>query len=386
MQNPVNKFYYPLLATFLPTSESQVIFLLNMKKRILVAMSGGVDSGTTAALLKNEGHDVIGVTMQLWDYGDAEGGCCSADDVRDARRVADQVGIPHYVVNYMDIFKKYIVEDFVGKYLSGKTPSPCVLCNQFMKFNFLLRRALELGADYLATGHYARIETEEATRKFYLNKAVDSAKDQSYFLFTLTQNELRRIMFPLGSMTKDEVREVAKSMNLKVADKPDSQEVCFITGGDYRDFLKEYTDNKRENGEIVDVEGSTLGYHDGIHSFTVGQRRGLRISKGKPMYVVRVEPETNRVVVGEEKDIFRTGLVANNITWADADRVASEEIEVKAKIRYRHREEVALVKLQSDGEALVEFRTPQRAMTPGQAIVFYKEDRVLGGGWINEVL
>jgi tRNA-specific 2-thiouridylase len=357
-----------------------------MKKRILVAMSGGVDSGTTAALLKNEGHDVIGVTMQLWDYGDAEGGCCSADDVRDARRVADQVGIPHYVVNYMDIFKKYIVEDFVGKYLSGKTPSPCVLCNQFMKFNFLLRRALELGADYLATGHYARIETEEATRKFYLNKAVDSAKDQSYFLFTLTQNELRRIMFPLGSMTKDEVRDVAKSMNLKVADKPDSQEVCFITGGDYRDFLKEYTDNKRENGEIVDVEGSTLGYHDGIHSFTVGQRRGLRISKGKPMYVVRVEPETNRVVVGEEKDIFRTGLVANNITWADADRVASEEIEVKAKIRYRHREEVALVKLQSDGEALVEFRNPQRAMTPGQAIVFYEEDRVLGGGWINEVL
>ena len=386
MQNPVNKFNYPLLATFLPTSESQVIFLLNMKKRILVAMSGGVDSGTTAALLKNEGHEVIGVTMQLWDYGDAEGGCCSADDVRDARRVADQVGIPHYVVNYMDIFKKYIVEDFVGKYLSGKTPSPCVLCNQFMKFNFLLRRALELGADYLATGHYARIETEEATGKFYLNKAVDSAKDQSYFLFMLTQNELRRIMFPLGSMTKEEVREVAKSMNLKVADKPDSQEVCFITGGDYRDFLKEYTDNKRENGEIVDVEGSTLGYHDGIHSFTVGQRRGLRISKGKPMYVVRVEPETNRVVVGEEKDIFRTGLVANNITWADADRVASEEIEVKAKIRYRHREEVALVKLQSDGEALVEFRTPQRAMTPGQAIVFYKEDRVLGGGWINEVL
>ena len=357
-----------------------------MKKRILVAMSGGVDSGTTAALLKNEGHEVIGVTMQLWDYGDAGGGCCSADDVRDARRVADQVGIPHYVVNYMDIFKKYIVEDFVGKYLSGKTPSPCVLCNQFMKFNFLLRRALELGADYLATGHYARIETEEGTGKFYLNKAVDSAKDQSYFLFMLTQNELRRIMFPLGSMTKDEVREVAKSMNLKVADKPDSQEVCFITGGDYRDFLKEYTDNKRENGEIVDVEGNTLGYHDGIHSFTVGQRRGLRISKGKPMYVVRVEPETNRVVVGEEKDIFRTGLVANNITWADADRVASEEIEVKAKIRYRHREEVALVKLQSDGEALVEFRTPQRAMTPGQAIVFYKEDRVLGGGWINEVL
>jgi tRNA-specific 2-thiouridylase len=355
-----------------------------MKKRILVAMSGGVDSGTTAALLKREGHDVIGVTMQLWDYGDADGGCCSADDVRDARRAADQIGIPHYVVNYMDIFKKYIVEDFVGKYLSGKTPSPCVLCNQFMKFNFLLRRALELGADCLATGHYSRIETEEATGKFYLNKAVDTAKDQSYFLFTLTQKELSRIMFPLGSMTKDEVREVAKSMNLKVADKPDSQEVCFITGGDYRDFLKEYTEKKRERGKIVDVAGNVLAYHDGVHSFTVGQRRGLGIAKGKPMYVVRVEPETNRVVVGEEKDIFRSSLIANNISWADG--IPSDEIEVKAKIRYRHKEEDAVVKVDSDREALVEFKTPQRAMTPGQAIVFYKKERVLGGGWINEVL
>jgi tRNA-specific 2-thiouridylase len=355
-----------------------------MKKRILVAMSGGVDSGTTAALLKSEGHDVIGVTMQLWDYGDADGGCCSADDVRDARRAADQIGIPHYVVNYMDIFKKYIVEDFVGKYLSGKTPSPCVLCNQFMKFNFLLRRALELGADYLATGHYARIETEEGTGKFYLNKALDKSKDQSYFLFTLAQEELKRIMFPLGSMTKDEVREVAKSMNLKVADKPDSQEVCFITGGDYRDFLKEYTEKKRERGKIVDVAGNVLAYHDGVHSFTVGQRRGLGIAKGKPMYVVRVEPETNRVVVGEEKDIFRSSLIANNISWADG--IPSDEIEVKAKIRYRHKEEDAVVKVDSDREALVEFKTPQRAMTPGQAIVFYKKERVLGGGWINEVL
>jgi tRNA-specific 2-thiouridylase len=284
----------------------------------------------------------------------------------------------------MDIFKKYIVEDFVGKYLSGKTPSPCVLCNQFMKFNFLLRRALELGADYLATGHYARIETEEGTGKFYLNKALDKSKDQSYFLFTLAQEELKRIMFPLGSMTKDEVREVAKSMNLKVADKPDSQEVCFITGGDYRDFLKEYTEKKRERGKIVDVAGNVLAYHDGVHSFTVGQRRGLGIAKGKPMYVVRVEPETNRVVVGEEKDIFRSSLIANNISWADG--IPSDEIEVKAKIRYRHKEEDAVVKVDSDREALVEFKTPQRAMTPGQAIVFYKKERVLGGGWINEVL
>jgi tRNA-specific 2-thiouridylase len=355
-----------------------------MKKRILVAMSGGVDSGTAAALLKKEGHDVIGVTMQLWDYGDADGGCCSADDVRDARRVADQIGIPHYVVNYMDVFKKYIVDDFVGKYLSGKTPSPCVLCNQFMKFNFLLRRALELGADYLATGHYARIETEEESGKFYLGKAVDKSKDQSYFLFTLTQNELSRIMFPLGSMTKDEVRTIAKDMNLQVASKPDSQEVCFITAGDYRDFLKDYKETKKEGGEIVDVDGNVLGHHDGVYSFTVGQRRGLGIAKGKPLYVVKVDPGRNRVVVGEERDIFKTRLLANNVSWVDG--ISSGEIEVKAKIRYRHAESEARVSVLSDSEALVEFKAPQRAMTPGQAIVFYQEDRVLGGGWINEVI
>ncbi len=355
-----------------------------MKKRIVVAMSGGVDSGTTAALLKKEGHDVIGVTMQLWDYGDADGGCCSADDVRDARRVTDQIGIPHYVVNYMDVFKKYIVEDFMNKYLSGKTPSPCVLCNQFMKFNFLLRRALELDADYLATGHYARIETEEATGKFYLNKAADSSKDQSYFLFTLTQNELGRIMFPLGSMTKEEVRETAKNMKLKVANKLDSQEVCFITGGDYRDFLKENSEKNNGKGEIVDIDGNLLGYHDGIHSFTVGQRRGLGIAKGKPMYVVEVDPETNKVIVGGEKAILKTKLFANNIVWGNG--TPSDKIEIKAKIRYRHMEDDALVELCSDGEALVEFKKPQRAMAPGQAIVFYKGNRVLGGGWIDKVL
>lgn len=355
-----------------------------MKKRVLVAMSGGVDSGTAAALLKNEGHDVIGITMQLWDYGEGEGGCCSADDARDARRVADQIGISHYVVNYMDVFKKYIVEDFIAKYFSGKTPIPCVLCNQFMKFDFLLKRALELGADCLATGHYARVEPEEGNGKFRLNKAVDSAKDQSYFLFTLTQKELKRLVFPLGGMTKTEVREIANGMNLKVANKPDSQEVCFITGGNYRDFLKGYTESKQEKGEIVDTDGNILGHHDGVFAFTVGQRKGLGIAKGKPFYVVKVLPETNRVVVGEEKDIFKTELVADNLSWVDEP--PQGETEVKAKIRYRHAENDAAVSINADGEALVKFKTPQRAMTPGQAVVFYKEDKVLGGGWIKEVL
>lgn len=353
-----------------------------MKKRILVAMSGGVDSSTTAAILKREGHDIIGVTMQLWDYGDEEGGCCSADDVRDARRVADQIGIPHYVVNYMDVFRKYIVEDFIGKYLSGKTPNPCVLCNQLMKFNFLLRRAMELEADYLATGHYAGIEEEGG--KFYICKAKDEIKDQSYFLFALTQKELRRIIFPLGSMTKNEVRAVAKEMNLRVANKPDSQEVCFITGGDYRDFLKVHTKIGNKKGEIVDAGGNVLGYHDGVFSFTIGQRRKLGIAKGKPLYVVKVEPEENRVVVGEEKDIFKTVLIADNVIWANEP--PSGEAQIKAKIRYRHRESDAVVHAKSDKEALVEFKTPQRAMTPGQVVVFYEGNRVLGGGWIREVL
>lgn len=362
----------------------QVSFV-GMRKRVLVAMSGGVDSATTAALLKKQGYDVIGVTMQLWDYGQGESGCCSSDDIRDARRVAEQIGIPHYVLNYIDLFRRYVVSDFINKYLSGKTPSPCILCNQFMKFNFLLKKAFELGADYLATGHYARIGFDEAKGRFFLAKAFDVKKDQSYFLFTLTQNELKRLLFPLGSMTKEQVRELAKQMNLRVANKPDSQEVCFITGRDYREFLKRQSGRPDgERGEIVDTDGNVLGYHNGIFSFTIGQRRGIGIARGKPMYVVRIDPSTNRVIVGEEKDIFRTTLIADNVSWIEEP--PSGEIEVKAKIRYRHMESDAAVRLLSDNEVYVEFRDPQRAMTPGQAIVFYKGERVLGGGWIKEVL
>jgi tRNA-specific 2-thiouridylase len=355
-----------------------------MKKRILVAMSGGVDSSTVAAILKKEGHDVIGVTMQLWDSDEGESGCCSPEDVRDARMVAEEIGIPHYVVNYVDVFKKYVIEDFISNYLSGRTPNPCILCNQFMKFNFLLRRAMELGADYLATGHYARIELDEEGRRFHLYKAVDESKDQSYFLFAITQKDLSRLIFPLGSMTKNEVREIANGMNLRVANKPDSQEVCFITGGNYRDFLQSHAEIKNEKGEIVDVNGNILGLHNGIFSFTVGQRRGLGISNGKPLYVVSIDQKSNRVVVGKEEDICRTRLVANKVIWIDKAPV--EEINVKAKIRYRHRESDAVVKASSEGRAFVEFKNPQRAITPGQAVVFYSGDRILGGGWIEEVV
>jgi tRNA-specific 2-thiouridylase len=352
-------------------------------KRILVAMSGGVDSATTAALLKEQGHEVIGVTMQLWDYRDADGGCCSPDDVRDARTVADQIGIPHYVVNYMELFKKYVVSDFVSKYESGQTPIPCVLCNQFMKFNFLLKRALELGADYLATGHYARIDREQKNGTLYLGKALDENKDQSYFLFTLTQKELRHLIFPLGSKTKAEVREIARRMNLNVASKSESMGVCFITGERYRDFLDRYLKRGKQRGVIVDEDGNEVGEHNGIASYTVGQRRGLGVARGKPMYVTRIEPDGNRVYVGESKNLFRSTLVANNVTWVG--EVPSGVVDVKAKIRYRHPANESTLNIASGDRVIVQFKEPQRAITPGQAVVFYNDERVLGGGWIKEV-
>lgn len=355
-----------------------------MKKRVVVAMSGGVDSATTAALLKDEGYDVIGLTMQLWDYGNADGGCCSADEVCDARRVAYDIGITHYVVNYMDLFKEHIVSDFIQKYESGLTPIPCVLCNQFMKFNFLLKRALEFGADYLATGHYARVKMNDQKGKYYLSKGIDSNKDQSYFLFTLQQKELKRLRFPLGDKTKPEVRKLARKLGVKVAEKAESMGICFITGGNYREFLEPYLKNGNLEGDILDTNGNLVSKHDGISNFTIGQRRGLGFANGKPMYVVSVDPKENKVVVGEEEDLYSSDLLADNLSWVDQPPKPDES--VKAKIRYRHFESDCFVKINSSLEAIVNFKNPQKAITPGQAVVFYKDDKVLGGGWIKEAL
>lgn len=358
------------------------------KKRIVVAMSGGVDSTTVAAILKQEGHEVIGITMQLLDYKDAEGGCCSLDHVIDARRVAQELDIPHYVVNFIDSFKELVLKDYVAKYESGKTPIPCVLCNQYVKFDLLLKRAMELGADYLATGHYAKITNGDGT--YSLNKADDENKDQTYFLYTLKQKELSKLMFPLGSLKKDEVRELARSLNIKLAEKPDSTGVCFVPSDNYRDYLISQSAFTEKEGDIVNVEGEVLGKHRGIYSFTIGQRRGLGIATGKPMYVVGIEPKENRVIVGEEDKIYSNKLLAENISWVQTNNQielnSEEPFEVRAKIRNRHREDDAIVTMKSDTQAEIEFINPQRAITPGQAVVLYQDNKVLGGGWINRVL
>jgi len=357
------------------------------KKKIVVAMSGGVDSTTVAAMLKREGHEVIGITMQLLDYTDAEGGCCSFDQVVDARRTSEELGIPHYVVNFTDEFKDYVLKDYVSKYESGKTPIPCVLCNQFVKFDLLLKRALELGADYLATGHYAKIEEENGV--YTLRKALDESKDQTYFLYTLGQKELSKLMFPLGGLTKVEVRELAREFRLRPADKPDSTGVCFAPTGNYRDYLRARSEFKESDGEIVNTEGQVLGAHKGVFAYTVGQRRGLGIATGKPMYVTRIEPGENKVVVGDDNLLYRDKLIAHNISWVDMSHNSDEinmTLKVKAKVRYRHSASDATVIMRSKTNALVEFTDRQRAITPGQAVVFYSGEKVLGGGWIDRVI
>jgi len=287
-----------------------------------------------------------------------------------------------------------VLKDYVEKYDAGKTPIPCVLCNQYIKFDLLLQRAIELGADYLATGHYARIEKENG--KLTLHKAVDNTKDQTYFLYTLTQKELSRLLFPLGGMKKDDVRELAREMGLRPAETPDSTGVCFAPSGNYRDFLVARSDFKENPGDIVNTDGQVLGSHKGIFSFTIGQRRGLGIATGKPMYVVKVDPKGNKLIVGDEKIIYKTRFSAENFSWVESGGGEHEStsrnnsnnvtMELQAKVRYRHKEEEAVLTLNSDSHGIVEFKNPQRAITPGQAVVFYQNDKVLGGAWINEVL
>jgi tRNA-specific 2-thiouridylase len=368
---------------------------LKKKDRIIVAMSGGVDSSTAAALLKEEGYDVIGLTMHLWDQaGDGEGNfgrCCPPEDIRDARRVADQIGIPHYVVNLKEAFEEEVINNFIGEYLQGRTPNPCIHCNDRIKFGLLLHKAEELGARALATGHYARIlrgpsRGKEMEKRYLLLRGQDRNKDQSYFLFTLTQGQMARVVFPLGDKTKGEVRQLAARLGLRVAEKADSQEVCFVPDDDYRRFLEARRGKEiSRTGEIVNCRGEVLGYHHGIYSYTIGQRRGLGIAAPNPYYVLALDGSQNRVIIGERDELWANGLVADRMNWISFPGL-EEEVEALVQIRSRHPGVPAVLSSLGEEKVRVQFKTPQRSVTPGQAAVFYQGDEVLGGGWIETSL
>jgi tRNA-specific 2-thiouridylase len=373
---------------------------------IAIAMSGGVDSSTAAALLaENNSGSLIGLTMQLWNQrrlpsllgveagastpGHAGGRCCSLDDVYDARRVAEFLSIPYYVLNFQERFENDVVRPFVERYLAGETPIPCSLCNTEIKFEKFVHSALEIGAERIATGHYARIRCDERTGRYRLLAGVDRSKDQSYFLFGLTQEQLARSLFPLGDLTKEQVRAIARSKQLPVAEKPESQEICFVPSRSYREFIDAYLAEQGKTtddhaGEIVSTDGRVLGEHAGVHHYTVGQRKGLGMAVGTPLYVIEMDRAHNRVVVGPDAELFHCRFIVREVNWI-RPLGGGETIEAHVKIRNKHVAAAARVEARANGEASVEFVEPQRAITPGQAAVFYADDEVLGGGWIARV-
>ncbi len=360
--------------------------MIESGKRVVVAMSGGVDSSVAAALLKEQGCEVIGMTMQIWDYskftnehGESFGSCCSLDDVYDARRVAESLDIPFYVVNFEKQFEAAVIDRFCDDYFNGRTPNPCVICNQILKFEILLRRALELEADYLVTGHYAQLLEEDGS--LTLRKGHDSNKDQTYFLYTLTREQMQYVRFPLGGMTKEEVRGHATRLGLTVAEKAESQDICFVPDGDYVRFLEEQRGSGSKNGDIVHVSGKVLGKHLGTYRYTIGQRKGLGLSWPQPLYVVGIDAENCKVIVGEKDYLSATECHVVDINWLIDPPVKS--LQAGCRIRYRHHDVQSLITILDDGSARVVFNEPQSGVTPGQAAVFYDGDRVLGGGCIE---